>query len=427
MKRLMSAISLILVLSILCILPSASALETSEEDAIEQVTEQFLRNLTETRYLYKDSDLTSNTVMALPSTRAANEQFVFENETYALSALKSNISFVQDKANYYRHLRSSNDDPGDTLLDFTVAYIFNNISTDGDKAVVEVKEEIDFQYSDLDVPTYIGNRYTVKLLKLDGAWLVADALSDDWFDQYYRVSDEGRAKGFNLQTELSTIDATLAKQREYSEQITEDKLINPEYYEALNAELMSVRPRSTYMTGVEYARKYAKNYNSTVFGNYNGPDAGDCMNFASQCVYADWGGDLDKSAVDAKGYPMDTTGDYRWYAKPTATYWSWTSCTYFFNYCTDIRVSGERDGLHTVIHYMTPKEDFSAFSTSVLPGTICHVPGAKGDYTHAVFLVQADGTARGEVLYCAHNGDALNEKMSNFGSCNVRLIFVDYI
>lgn len=156
-------------------------------------------------------------------------------------------------------------------------------------------------------------------------------------------------------------------------------------------------------------------YNTDIFNDYSGPDAGDCMNFASQAIYAGFSGSNNLTSVNAGTAPQDTVGiaagqpnaaQTKWYAKPASTYWAWTSCGYFRDYI-DYSVNDTETRLRAVKKPITASSDFSEVGTANLIGSIIHVNGSK-PLGHAVIVNNATGTARNQIYFTAHSPNAKN-------------------
>ena len=181
---------------------------------------------------------------------------------------------------------------------------------------------------------------------------------------------------------------------------------------------------STVNGDINYAYTYATStttstansyYNTDIFNDYSGPDAGDCMNFASQAIYAGFSGSNNLTSVNAGTAPQDTVGiaagqpnaaQTKWYAKPASTYWAWTSCGYFRDYI-DYSVNDTETRLRAVKKPITASSDFSEVGTANLIGSIIHVNGSK-PLGHAVIVNNATGTARNQVYFTAHSPNAKN-------------------
>lgn len=152
-----------------------------------------------------------------------------------------------------------------------------------------------------------------------------------------------------------------------------------------------------------------------IFNDYSGPDAGDCMNFTSQAIYAGFSGSNNLTSVNAGTAPQDTVGiaagqpnaaQTKWYAKPASTYWAWTSCGYFRDYI-DYSVTDTETRLRAVKKTITASSDFSEVGTANLIGSIIHVNGNK-PLGHAVIVNNATGTARNQIYFTAHSPNAKN-------------------
>lgn len=161
-------------------------------------------------------------------------------------------------------------------------------------------------------------------------------------------------------------------------------------------------------------------YNTDIFNDYSGPNAGDCMNFASQAIYAGFSGSNNLTSVNAGTAPQDTVGiaagqtnaaQTKWYAKPASTYWAWTSCGYFRDYI-DYSVNDTETRLRAVQKPITASSDFSEVGTANLIGSIIHVNGSK-PLGHAVIVNNATGTARNQIYFTAHSPNAKNLNLAD--------------
>ena len=152
------------------------------------------------------------------------------------------------------------------------------------------------------------------------------------------------------------------------------------------------------------------------------------MNFASQSMWAGFGGSQTAEAVSSRALPMDTIGDGQWYAlAPRDTSkigLSWVSCQSFRQYLTGQRDGGGTGGsnaageagMYATILDAEAGSGFSCVTAEELVGAVAHVEGSGGAYSHAIVFTAAAGTARGQILFSGHTKDVTNVKL---GDCYI--------
>ena len=269
--------------------------------------------------------------------------------------------------------------------------------------------------------SFSQKEHTVSLIKVDGEWIVANVETKyDWFaneykDTEYKISSIIAAEKQNIQAqaECSANEDSVVSAAPAEDEMVAEVLANASFARMYNKE-NAWKYAYTYATSTttSTANSY---YNTDIFNDYSGPDAGDCMNFASQAIYAGFSGSNNLTSVNAGTAPQDTVGiaagqpnaaQTKWYAKPASTYWAWTSCGYFRDYI-DYSVNDTETRLRAVKKPITASSDFSEVGTANLIGSIIHVNGSK-PLGHAVIVNNATGTARNQIYFTAHSPNAKN-------------------
>lgn len=245
----------------------------------------------------------------------------------------------------------------------------------------------------------------------------AERYLSNWAYNSYMYADKNLTLGTVLDAEVDPAKLTLATSEFMALRNDADGQEN-------NISVAVSKMQANIQNAWKYAYTYATStttstansyYNTDIFNDYSGPDAGDCMNFASQAIYAGFSGSNNLTSVNAGTAPQDTVGiaagqpnaaQTKWYAKPASTYWAWTSCGYFRDYI-DYSVNDTETRLRAVKKPITASSDFSEVGTANLIGSIIHVNGSK-PLGHAVIVNNATGTARNQIYFTAHSPNAKN-------------------
>lgn len=317
-------------------------------------------------------------------------------------------------------------DNGLQRTDFNTDYVVQRVDVQGNFAVIEVLENISFQYVGAEDSSFSQKEHTVSLIKVDGEWIVANVETKyDWFaneykDTEYKISSIIAAEKQNIQAqaECSANEDSVVSAAPAEDEMVAEVLANASFARMYNKE-NAWKYAYTYATSTttSTANSY---YNTDIFNDYSGPNAGDCMNFASQAIYAGFSGSNNLTSVNAGTAPQDTVGiaagqtnaaQTKWYAKPASTYWAWTSCGYFRDYI-DYSINDTETRLRAVQKPITASSDFSEVGTANLIGSIIHVNGSK-PLGHAVIVNNATGTARNQIYFTAHSPNAKNLNLAD--------------
>ncbi len=171
----------------------------SDETAVARTAEAYLSAWSRKSYLYTDEDLTAHAVRdediqsAAAKVLEAPEEFqasffsrgAAEDTPEAVGEqLRSDLRFMADKAEYFSSTRQAK---GMERTNFELDYVVQTVDIAGDVAVVDILENISFQYPEAPDPSFAQEEHKVALVKLDGAWYVANVTTAyDWFAEQYR-------------------------------------------------------------------------------------------------------------------------------------------------------------------------------------------------------------------------------------------------
>ena len=211
------------VLLLFALLVSQVAASYSETGTLNEGTsaisaaERYLSNWAYNSYMYADKNLTLGTVLdaevePAKLTLAASEIMALRNDadgqenniSVAVSKMQANIQFMIDKATYFSTIRQYN---GLQRTDFNTDYVVQRVDVQGNFAVIEVLENISFQYVGAEDSSFSQKEHTVSLIKVDGEWIVANVETKyDWFaneykDTEYKISSIIAAEKQNIQAQ----------------------------------------------------------------------------------------------------------------------------------------------------------------------------------------------------------------------------------
>lgn len=215
-------IALFLTLAMMFSLCAAAAPEAEKDSQTNAVTDAatfYLKEAAYATYLYEDRNLEQLTITSV----SEEEKIALVHETagYAafrsnqkavpytdanidfgeISTLEENLTLHREYVAFYGHI---NELEKTTYKYFAPAYKVLNVEVNGNLAIVDVYETLDFQYSECDEPSAITTHYYVSLVNNGGQWLVMAVESDDLFYESYRES------GFDLEKEIASVDAAYA-------------------------------------------------------------------------------------------------------------------------------------------------------------------------------------------------------------------------
>lgn len=424
-------LSLILALA-LCLGLSVPATAVEEENEemeadraeIETVVETYLRECSEAIFLAKDHDFSRNTIynqlndknaVSLQQTLEARERnhlklmIEIDPEPTKLEDFTDNLRFQNVRIEYLRRIHELYNI---TYTQFNSSYTFEQVVVDGDYAFVSVCENLDYQYSGFDVQSSEQNMYNVSLIKKNGKWSILEVLSNDmFFLTHYKSS-------LVLEKEIRRLDSNAI-------QLSSD-LAETDVEEVEGAAVPLAAGNIAYNrdNAINYALTYLSSADDGTGGvkptwaNSNMPwYSANCMNFASQCIWAGFGGS--NSSTDISNfYGMDTEGtseSHKWYASKSASSPSWRSCSNFRNYISNTE-TGKVDMVCTT-QEIASNSDNLIYAANALKGAAIQGRGLDNNNNpvalgHVVFVTQATGNARNKVLVSAYNNNIRNKSLA---------------
>lgn len=329
------------------------------------------------------------------------------------------VEDLQAMENYVAYRSHIFEDMDIEFASFDARYYFDDVVIYDDYAVVKVYESLNYQYIDSPDDSSELNHYYLALKKIDGLWYIADVVSDD--APYLAFLDDGL-----------TADEAIAGYESAIE--IESETVNENWAESSPALPMATTSNIGYNVNnaVNYALMYTSTDDNPVRDGGNGTTStptfknlrfkwfnADCMNFASQCVWAGFGGSNNYSHVGSK-YGMDNSGSYKWWCTRDDNTDSWSSCSAFYTYFNNSNSSTEK-GLHgdtkvTAYNSSTINWDYAA---SDLVGSVMQVRGKdnSGNWkaaAHAVFVNAASSLSRSDIFVCCYNTCKKNVKLGTY-------------
>lgn len=416
MKKL---ISTLLACSLILTAFSTTALAAAPiaDDSITSVVEEYLQAQANTKYLFEDEDLTAHTVSDLSQSEMEVVQKALlksspEKSEKAVSIKSLDTSFaeyMEEKARYIQYTREAE---GLEISDYSVEYGSPQVTTAGDMAQVKITELVSMKYEGLDDMSSISTNYVVDLINVNDKWVIADISSDDLFDQVYE-------DGFDYQTAVTEYNEAMVQpgeivvEQETREQVAELMASGATVYPYNNSAGAYYSLNYTTSTGVN-----TQSYYNSNFAPYHGFD---CMNFASQCMYAGFGGSDDVSAINSMGFPMDRQGSSnsydRWYTNASggSCSGSWIGTLSFQNYASRVNgVTPSQDNMYVDMYLPSPSAGVGTLYNyqSRLPGSVVFVLDGEGDLGHAMVISKVTGPATSQIFVSAHTNDVKLQPLS---------------
>lgn len=370
-----------------------------ESQAIDYVTKYV-----NTAYLYETEDFVSGTLLDVPETvltQSETAELTVSGTATAVTDLQANLQQFADVAEYYRYIRSAQ---GYELEDFEINISDVATAINGSSAEVSLYTLITFRYPELDEPSACGDHYTVYFEQIGDEWCIVDIyaeeleayhLTREHFDCAEAIEQFDSASHLHVSTETEIVSSGQSPSAELTA-ITPDLGGNNRYsYNAFNA----VAYAYTYTTG-----SYTGDYNNSNFLNGNFGDytylGGNCINFASQCVWAGLGGSNTSSTIDSYDLPMDNSGNGIWKANAA----NWITCSGFLNYIKNYGSSISETTLRATYSTINSNASFSGFTSSELLGAVLLLTksDANSPY-HALFVTSVNGTSRSDVYICGNS------------------------
>ena len=427
---------------------SLLAFASDQTQAVSDAALAYLEKNTYARYFYEPQDMREYTIESVPQAEQTalaaalsgyaqfrEEQEIVPYETAAvddgaLDSFVSNLKLFEDEVAYYAHL---NELEQTTYVYFTPSYRVVDCVVDGAYATVNVYETIDFQYADLDEPSAMTTHYYVSLVQFEGEWLIAAVESDSLFHQMYRNT------GFDLAAELAQVDLAHDRAVEVEAQQPAEPQIEQQTEQTVDPHVVQITRSYIAQNAVNYAFTYSTATDSGSVPSYRNEKfyytSAACQLFASQCVWAGFGGSNTQTDINnRKG--MDTTGDYQWWSTKTQynnplyndtgsasdqSWNSWILVSQFKKYIDYVKSHSTETGIVADTNMVAYNSDdmvgSSGLTKNDLIGAVLHVKGLDNDgvekeLSHAIIVTNATGTTRSTVYYTSYNNCAKNVKVS---------------
>lgn len=428
MKKIFTFLSLIVMVILISTLICTTAFADKGESAkleIMETVKEYLENYSTETLLYIERSLTENTVFdnaVIIPIGAESVTYMLSDGVSTVAEMRENIAYIKAKAEYWMGVRQMQ------MIyrrDLKLTYDFEDVAVSDKTARVLVHEYATYVYTDCTEPTFEETVYTVDLVNLSDRWLIADVTDNDWFDA--RFKEKGKLGVNKALTEFEAC----------------QKVVEPCAVTGPKTEVMvapSVMPLSyNGRNAAAYAYTYSGTeketssfYNNELFNDYRGK-GGDCMNFASQCIWAGFYGDQQKASVDAKLVPMDNEGSYVWYGGINENSASWKGTKSFLKYieasknAQDVGMSAEIITVENGANIMASLKK-EGIDPNRLVGAVALVDGqdANGNscqYGHAVVITDVTDTA---LYYCGHTRNRQHAKLNDGYMYGVKII-VPYV
>ena len=352
------------------------------------------------------------------------------NSNKNTQALANNIKLQEARIAYFAYLYKTQDI---TFSYFTPTYATANVIVNGDTAFAQVYERLDYQYVGCSDPTSELTEFNVGLMQIDGKWLIAEVASDDTFFVTFSTG------GFDLASAIKDYDASLKREAIYASVDTPGEIGFASHNNAQMAAIGGLNYSYNKQSAANYALTYSTQSDNTATPSYKNTnfcwDPASCSLFASQCVWAGFGGSNTLADINAK-HTMDASGTYTWWS--TSSTWSnWASCSAVRSYITgsssnlsEIGVTADLfyvpyDSASLTTGYVNDRSSsgtgsFSGTTKTVpyadLVGAVVQVKGSSGGspvrFGHAIFINNATSGARSNIYYTAYNNCAKNKLLS---------------
>lgn len=396
--------------------PAASACGKEEMSAIKAAIETFLENYTAEAMLYEERSQAAASVLdpsAAPFWGDGQQTFRIFGEDVTLSELQSKIAFVEKKAAFYSGARRLQ---GIAREDLQVTYKYPAFEVEDGVCHLSVTEIDVFRYTDSSQVSVYETPYRAALIRLGTQWLVADITDGSRFDGLYQSDPD-----FDPAAALAELETNLSTEA--------CRITSPPDPGGKAEGRIDYDGRSAAAYAYTYSRRGAdtprEDFYNPQFKSYAGR-GGDCMNFASQCMWAGFGGSQTEAGIAQSGLPMDSDGVSQWHSAGSFSdredALSWISCQAFREYLTGRRdgagtagSNAARDvGMYASILDVGAGSPVAGVPPESLVGAVAHVEGAGGDYAHAIVFTQACGTGRGEIWFCCHTKDLTHIKLGDY-------------
>lgn len=303
-----------------------------------------------------------------------------------------------------------NEFAGEQLHDPEYTVTVNSITTAGNCAEAKATLFFSWRYAQLDFDSGLSVDYTFTLEKVQGAWLIGDIQTNAFEDTQWRLcgyaSEEDNCESDSQSFSTNPDDTDFLTPEEMFEY---EQSFTAQHASAAGASSVSIN-RNAVST---YASTYYQNYNSQ-FPSWEASNT-DCQNFASQCIWAGFGGTAPSSSTYS--FPMLPNWHMTSGTGGTA---SWTSCSTFRS--NAFRSSGAESGVYGVCWSMPKKtsgnEDvYEDYVSTLEVGDIVHFKWNGNGNQHAMVVVQTTGISGArtpsDIILAGHTTNEYGRSLEN--------------
>ena len=237
--------------------------DLGDEMQLTRLATAYVTKYINTAFLYREEDLTENTLLALPD-QALPAQVTLSSGTQSTDDLTANLQHFADLAEYFRYTRSAQ---GIARHAFELDILDIQVNVNTDTATVNLFTHITFYYSGFDELTEFGDSYTIYFSKVADTWHISDIMSDE-----LKYCGYGRDT-FNIPQATQAFDQAQANPIDYASLIIDDILQNStsaphsNTYTASSGSMQNNRSYSP-LNAIAYAYTYSTNR----YDGYNHPD-----------------------------------------------------------------------------------------------------------------------------------------------------------
>ena len=376
--------------------------ESVEKLEISSVVQGYLQAQADAKYLAKDENLTQNTLAAFSEDKVQEIQQMVDKAQMTRSvsladkiSIDSNFAeYMKEKAQFIQYTRKAENLH---ISNYSVTYGAPDVEISGNIAKAKIFETVSMQYDGLDEMSAVSTEYVLDLVKTENDWIIVNITSDDMFDKAYPQEEfdyESAVEEYNAAMEVP---GQIEVERDATEQVKQLAAsgANLSPYDRTSAANYSLT--YTTSTGVNTRSYYNDNFfNFASLG-------GDCMNFASQCMYAGFGGSDDKAAIDSYAYPMEQAGS-SWYTNSSGNKSpSWAGTLSFLNYANAANgIVPSQDNILFNVYFTNASDlkDIYNWQNRLL-GSVLLV----NNDGHAMVISKVTGSSTSQIFVSAHTND----------------------
>jgi hypothetical protein len=314
------------------------------------------------------------------------------------------------------------------ISDYRYQIKYKNVNITADTAAIDLI--LDLDYRSTNSPNVQSGTYNVNYrftLKKDGSkWVITGIDSD--LDEFKMFKDQvGQSGVTNTLSSSGQADAILkvknkiiSQFREVAQSIDQNGSVTSQ---SSNSSNNTVTVNSIYNVYYNYspaaAAAYAKKYatestsNRLFYTAYKDGHELDCTNFASQCVWAGYGGYVAGNLTQTKSNIMNkvrmTEND--WYGRIGGGATNWENVRAFFNYMVSSKTFGPQGKSEYSSGDNNPHLYYNISPASINVGDVIQF-WADGKYCHSTIVSEKNGNSWDKIKVCYHTSDNLDKNIT---------------